>query len=332
MLRRRGASSSNFRRATRVLWPADRAIAANGVDTAEGQQQLTPPRGSLLEFLRATDEEIWTDGAKLLAPELLNRTDLNPRVGLAPIEAPQSGEVLLNSLVLDASGVGKPAWVDMAEVQARLRSLAEVARGLATAHKEASAVAKRAGTARAEALQSLEHLQQQESLAKTVKDNAQLALTRWEGHAQQQRDDCARRARIDLDKLQEKLAGLGAEERALAQEGGRIVELLKADFAGQLQRLASDSKAARDALQAQRANAEIQRDEQIARIEADVALEAQGRGVDPARMQKLRDQINAAGARLDAIGSRQTIRPDTEWRNRPLISTTSPVRKAAIAR
>lgn len=281
----------------------DRAIAANGVETAEVQQQLTPPRGSLLEFLRTTDEELWADGAKLLAPELLNRTDLNPRIGLAPIEPPQSGEVLLNSLVLDASGLGKPAWVDMAEVQARLRNLAEAARGLATAHKEASAVAKRAGTARAEAQQSLEHLQQQESLAKTATGNAQTALTRWEGHAQQQRDDCARRARIDLGKLQEKLADLGAEERALAQEAGRIVELLKADFTSQLQRLAADSKTARDALQAQRANAEIQRDEQITRIEADVALEAQGRGVDPVRMQKLRDRIKAAGERLDAIGN-----------------------------
>lgn len=281
----------------------DRAIAANGVETAHAQQQLTPPRGSLLEFLRSTDEEIWADSAKLLAPELLSRTDLNPRIGLTPSEAAQPGEVLVNALVLDSAGVEKPAWVDMADVQARLQRLGEAARGLAGAHREASAAAKRAAALRAEAEQSLERLQQAESLAKTARDNARHTHDRWEGHARQQRDDCARRARSDLEKIAEKLAGLASEERALAHEAGRAAELLKADFAGQLQRLAAESKAARQALQAQRANAETQRDEQLERIKADVAREAEGRGVDPKRMQTLRDRIKVAGERLDAIGN-----------------------------
>lgn len=230
--RRVGRATPAFHDAERKHHAARAAVTTAREREADAQRSLAPAPGSLQGVLRQHSDTSWKhDLARVLNPELLHRTDLDPS---ALPEALRGGFYgwQLNTTLIDP-----PAWTD----DDRLRQALEDARAVVhDAEAKESAAAADLETASAEhtaAQANLDRVQAEELVHNEQERTLRLAV-----EADEARVEEARKAAREA---------AGAEVRAVEGEIGQLneqVRRLKADLAAETKRIEEQfAKLAKDA-------------------------------------------------------------------------------------
>ncbi|VTU45491.1 ATPase involved in DNA repair (plasmid) [Variovorax sp. SRS16] len=289
-----------------------RSAEAEGVRLAETlaatERQASPVPGSLLEFLRKSDPAVWAGTAKIIAPELLDRTDLKPRLLEDLADQPgDQGVVAAGAIAIATGEVATPAWVDTAEIQAKLQALraAIVANSeiLAKARTEAARETK----VRVVADTTVSQRQGDEALALAAHETAAANLRRAKNFAEAERGRVGSEAAATKRTVEERIRSLGNEDFMIrnAEEARR--EAVRREFQTQQRRVEEDLKSARKRLNQEKLGAGETRTRERARVADDVKRELEGLGVDPICRKALKDEIASLHERLTRIEANKHV-------------------------
>jgi len=286
---------------TRLAQAQSAAAAARAtIDAIEAQ--MTPPKGSLLEYLRSQPAETWAAASRVLDLNVTLRTDLAPDMfdvgqGLVTAES----NLMVGSLQLDVRQVPVPGWVDMQELRTRL---AKAQSELGTVNKQESDAKSESGRLLGAFEQAIENA----SRAAAHSELAREAVVRAESDLRSAKsaagDQVAERVKVLrglIEAAQAALTALDDEENALRQQAQQAIASIRAGFENMRLAATADLAAATQRLN-QEADAVAQRRKNaLAEAEAERDTELAAAGVDPARVQKLTEELSALAKSLDGI-------------------------------
>ena len=108
--------------------------------------QVTPEPGSLLAFIRASDDPVWPHASKLIAEGVIHRTDLSPvKLDIPAAPSGEEGAVVVGNATVSTQELPLPEWFSMDSVRHQL----ETAKGqLANINASVDRAADHAETAR----------------------------------------------------------------------------------------------------------------------------------------------------------------------------------------
>lgn len=274
------------------------------------QEQLSPPAGSLLAFLRSTDAALWSDSAKVIDTALLSRTDLNP--ALVDGSAPSPGELTLGSVTLHVERVDVPSWVDMTDVRQQISALKREADVVSKALQDARSSAQRLSKEMSLANVKVGEAKAGESLAKAALENARLTQIRWTNVMEQEKLACTQQTESEQRKNVTSVQKLDAEANLLLNGLKAAKQHIRDDFRAQRRAVVEETSAAEARLDQEKATAYVQRDRHLSQIDEDMARDLAGLGVDPIRVADLARGIEDFTQRLENIArNRHEV---TEWR------------------
>lgn len=284
------------------------AAEAEGAQLADAfvvaERQATPPAGSLLEFLRKTEPTLWAGAAKVLSPQLLERTDLRPRI---LEDGGDETTVAAGAIGLNVTAIETPAWVDAAETQAKLKSLREAGAANAERLAQARQDAVRANKAFASAETVVSQRLSDEALAVAAQETAVANLRRAKGYAQNQREAAKVDAQSRKKIVEDKLRSLSTEDILVRSAEELRREKVRAEFRQQREAIDKDLAAARERLARERTEAAEAQSREHAQVADEVKRELEGRGVDPLRRKALKDEIARLHSRLTSIATHRHV-------------------------
>ena len=266
--------------------------------------KLDPHPGSLLAFFRGVDPQLWSDAAKVIDPALLSRQDLAPHiVGNDFGDAPRAEHADVGGISLRVSELDVPSWVDMKDLREQIAK-AQAGRVEATRlQTEAQDNAKKAAKALVAAKSRREQAEATLALADTAMGNAETNVTRAENVVHQEELACKTRAEKQLASVRRQLDDLAEERRKLDVEATSRLNSLRAEFTAQKDRLRDEYNDAILRLDGEQRRAEQRRTDQQKVLEADIARELAGLGIDPQRVVGLESEIYDLGGLLNSIAS-----------------------------
>lgn len=293
------------------------AVQATDRLTSHGQQiqsidaevenlstKLDPPTGSLLAFLRTVDPQLWSDTAKVIDPTLLGRQDLAPHIFVndsgdtSHIEHADVGGISLRVSQLEV-----PSWVDMKDLREQFaKAQAERVERLRL-QAEAQDLAKRAAKALGASKSGREQAEATLALADTAMGIAESNVTRFENVVIQEELACKADAENQLLRVRKRMGDLAEERRKLEGEVASRLKILRDEFTARGNRLRDEYNGAISRLDGEQRLAEKRRTDQRTALEADVARELEGLGVDPKRVDRLEREIVALGGLLNSIAA-----------------------------
>lgn len=276
--------------------------------------KLTPQPGSLLAFIRESDDPVWTHASKLIAEDLIHRTDLSPvLLDSQEQSALEDGIVVIGNTTLHTAELAAPAWFSMEDVRQQLEDAkaraAQLNELLGTAQTEAERAKERlvqAGIAheRAKALLSLAISAHKTAQADKARADARVADERQAAAAQAK--EALARLKADVDALK------GEEERIRSGHAGERQAILDA-FARQTLALEAETKRQTSALAVELQEVQARKTTALANARADYERKLAGKGLDPERVKAVEGEMDALGAQLTAIS---TWRHEVEaWRS-----------------
>lgn len=268
------------------------------------QDRLKPPAGSLQELLNAQEPSLWEPAARVIAPDLLKRTDLAPTIhdeARALSQALPLGTVQVGPLVLDVTRLATPDWVDMKDVREQLQRAEDARSILATSLKNAKKEADQLARAASAAQTQCDSRQAEEGLARAAAATTRERLIAAASAVAAEKRDRRAAAEAEARAVDESIHGLEREEAELRAGLAASRTSLRVGFEAQRRNLLSQRDAAEARLLAEQQQAKARYDEQLQAIEADVAAELKGLGIDPERMVRLDREIAELGARLESI-------------------------------
>lgn len=279
--------------------------------------QLSPPAGSLLEFLRGTDAKLWSDSAKVIEPGLLGRTDLNPTLIEDRNELfgrdQLTEHVTLGAVNLSLQNVAPPQWVDMKDLRDQIDQKRRDEQTLVAELGECRDAAKRLAKELKQADGKLGEARAAQSLASTALANARSKQQRYSQVVEQEARDSASRYRTESNEQTSQLQRLQDEEQEIVRSRTSETERIRADFGEQQQSLEAEEAAAERRLDAEALEASARRDKSMQQVDADISSELAGMGIDPRRMLQLKKEAHGIAERLVAI-SRSRHEVDA-WRD-----------------
>lgn len=288
------------------------------------QRQLTPEQGSLRHFLRANYQDWEQTLGKVIAPELLERSDLQPRLSEALSQDTGSeAERSLYGLLLELNQLDLP---DYAQDEAAIRDRIQQA--------EQQLANAKAGQADAE------------KMLKTCHENfetakAALEQVQWQQQEHEQNIDYVRDARDRLREQQK--AALSARKQQLSDQWNEKKQQLEQISSRQqldLQAMKDDHQNQRLELKADWQGALQQLDDQIEQLDQQLAErreenrkqlkelqkafeeELSAKGIDPKRLselkqrqEQLKQQIRQVEERQDSLRQWQDFM-QVDWQQR----------------
>lgn len=310
------AATAKTREAFRVLEQA-RKSADDALATVDGLErsqdaalklidainaEMRPEPGSLLEFIRADGEAIWTEASKLLNPELLHRTDLSPQLLADAVEdlAP-AGSVIIGNTSVQLGQVEPPSWYSMDEVRARLEQAKSRAATITQRMQEESAEAKLRSELLSKAATAHGQAQALEALAVQAVKSARAERDRLAGILAAEKSAAKEVGAAELVKIKALATDVEDEtsrirkaftdeEKAIRDDCSRAVGQLEADTATALQNIT-----------AEQSELGIRTAATLARLRKDYDLSLQGMGLDPTRIAAVQEAVNALSRELDLI-------------------------------
>lgn len=299
---RRASSEAAAQSVTSLArWEQHRAeVGAAEEALQEIHRQMTPARGTLLEFLRSSHESSWHPAAKAIDQALLHRTDLDPTPVL-DLDPNDTHVVRVGPFTLDTTAVAMPVWVDMVDMQRQL----EAAQGALKAAQEREQESKRV-TAQMQqvAAERADLLTQAAAHAEMTRSACADAQSHLVGLRQQAKAERATRAQ-ELETLIATQRGvLDAIDRESAQLNAQLDAArarLRADYDVQRRQVASEEGAAVQRLATETTSALQRRDMLIEQADVQQRRELTGAGVDPDHVARLKSTIEKIAERLAAI-------------------------------
>lgn len=264
---------------------------------------LAPPSGTLLSALRAAPDTDWKNTlARVMAPELLQRTDLSPRQ-LAADEASHG----LYGWLLDTQALAAPDWVDDDALRQQVSDCAEALTVAEHAVNDASQQLSDASATLAAAEQQKNMAASELAVQSNKLPAAQTAQQLASERLRQQRQSAAEQAQAEVHRVTDALAQQSSSLRALDT------------------RLQTQREALQQRFSADKAAAQVRCAQALAQLELDIAqqnaqtasqisgLQAQrdehlsSAGVDLKRLKELGQQINTANEQINQRESKKSV-------------------------
>lgn len=265
--------------------------------------KLDPAPGSLLAFFRSIDPPLWSDAAKVIDPTLLDRKDLAPHIANDYGDAHQAEHADVGGISLRVSGLEAPSWVDMKDLRAQIAKIQAERAEAARLQTEAQDNAKKVGKALSTAKSLREQAEATLALADAAMANAENNETRAESVVHQEELACKADAQRQLADVRQQLVDLADERRKLDEEAAGHLSSLRSEFTAQKDRLRDEYNKALSRLDREQLGAEQRKTDQQAALEADIARELAGLGIDPQRVAALEGEIDQLNGLLNSIAS-----------------------------
>ena len=264
---------------------------------------LAPPSGTLLSALRAAPDTDWKNTlARVIAPELLQRTDLSPR----QVAIDETGHGLYGWQI-DTQALACPDWTDDNALRQQVSDCSEALTVAEHAVNDAiqqfsDASAAQTGVEQQKTLAASELAVQSNKLS-AAQNAQQLASERL----RQQRQSAAEQAQADVQRATEALAQQSHSLRALDTRLQTQREALQ-------QRFSADQAAAQGRCAQALAQLEVdiqqqneQTASQITGLQAQRDEHLSSAGVDLQRLKELGQQINAANEQINLRESKKSV-------------------------
>lgn len=284
-------------------------LAEKREEVAAADARLSPPPGSLLEFLRGTDPEAWLASSRVLDPAALLRTDLDPHLYQTGDDA-GAGDMggmtaFVGPLALQVGGIEQPAWVDMRDLRdARARLVAEVESleaELATATSEATSAASELSRTQ----QELAKAGATSSLLNSALAAAKLALATCITRLGDERAASVAHSQKELQEVEARLEALQTEKNGIKAELVQAGEKIREDFKSQRTAALEKATARAAGFGAERAAANRWAETKLAEVAKAMAEELAGKGIDPQRITNLREEVGILTERLQLISNKR---------------------------
>lgn len=268
------------------------------------QDQLTPAEGTLLAFLRTQDESVWSEAARVIEPELLKRSDLDPGIEVL-VSTPSHGRVTVGPISINVLPVKVPGWVNEPELKQELarqeEALVQLRASLVQAQEAVAAKAKGVESARNNAAVAGANL----GIAKTALEAARAQRNSLREKASTERNDAAGLAREQLAELTESIREVAERIKALKDDLISRGSKLDEEFSIRRGAINQELRTALAKLSEEEAQLQSQAETDRKQVETDLKRELDGHGIDAAavaRLEKERDDINI---QLERISSGQ---------------------------
>lgn len=262
---------------------------------------MTPPQGSLLEFIRASDPGLWEQAAKVISPELLKRTDMDPVLEDESDPGAFSGCVVIGPVSLQVQGAPQPSWLDMRalseEIERVERQELQLAQELADAQSHAKTVGRQYQSDEENQAAALAKA----SLAQSSWETANHSVEQLAARIHQEEADAVETARTELRTLQLRAAALKNEEQAIRSVMAADRKAIEEDFIKQRQSLEAQDQEAKKRFAQEKEGTAERKAAAIARLEEYHKRELAGLGLDPVSEAKLRHEITVLAAQLQSI-------------------------------
>lgn len=278
--------------ATMAAYQAQEAVAAKCSQTISALEAeigallatAAPEEGSLLRFLREHRPGWTRDIARVIAPGLLQRTDLAPSVSDA--------ESSIFGITMDLSRIESPLFADEAAIERAISAKQERLRSLQGEYKSASDELMSRESARSRASEQRSILdtaaQTAKSAWKGLKSDLELAQRRVQESKERARKDAKRQSAAMETKISSAKGALQAIQHEL------VLALREENKAGATK--ASALVAAReveiDAVRRRFATAEREKDVQLSAIDNERLNALAAKGIDVTAVSELDRQIN----------------------------------------
>lgn len=277
---------------------ADTEARSSHLRALEGQ--LTPKPGSLREYLHKENPPDLRTVAKVIAPELLDRSDLRPAHD-PDAGHTDAGVAQIGALVLQVGMVDAPAWLDEAE----LRGQIEVA---SSAVKEAQAEeARREGEVR-RATDAAREAAAREAAAQASYNAHTAEVQRLEALEQEHLNLAEEEAQARKQEIADELAAVRAsigrievEQEELQQQIVSQKRALEADFDARREEAREDSAKQEARLDTEERDACARNTESLSALASEKSRELTAAGVDAELLASLGQQIEQLDERLRGI-------------------------------
>lgn len=288
-------------RALEGLEASQKLLLAN-IDALNAQ--LTPEPGSLLAFIRESDDPVWPHASKLIAEGVIHRTDLSPvMLDIPAAQRGEEGAVVVGNATVSTQELPLPEWFLMDSVNQQL----EAAKGqLVDINESMNKAADHAEKARLKLKQAgIDHDKAKAhfGLAKSAFDAAVTEKGRLDSLVNTERRAAEAQARKDLDGLKAALTALGNEEHAIREGVKKKREAIHAGYKLKVEALEAESKSEINKLdaEAQRVEATLQTD--LTNARQDYERKLAGMGLDTVRINAVEEELKGLRAQLEAIAN-----------------------------
>ena len=268
--------------------------------------QLTPEPGSLLAFIRESDDPQWVHASKLIHESLIHRTDLEP--GLLDAtdsagDAGADGRVVIGPASLQARELDTPAWFSMQDVRLQLEEAQARAVEINDQLAKARSHAERAGERLRQAVTDHERAKALLVLAGAAHKATRVDMERVDRQVKDEQGAAAGKAREALAQLMASVAALGKEDTALQEAFAKEGDAIHSEF--QTQRAALDSEAQRQTkgLEGELEAVEKRAAAEMAQQQEDYDCRLKGEGLDPDRIKKAEGELDSLGKQLASIAA-----------------------------
>ena len=266
--------------------------------------QVTPEPGSLLAFIRASDDPVWPHACKLIAEAVIHRTDLSPvMLDIPAAQRGEEGAVVVGNATVSTQELPLPEWFSMDSVRHQL----ETAKGqLANINASVDRAADHAETARLKLKQAgTDHDKAKAhfGLAKSAFDAAVTDKRRLDSLVKTERSAAETKARKDLDGLRTTLNVLDNEERAIREGVKNKREAINAGYKRKAEVLEAESNSEINKLDAESQGVEATLQTNLTNARQDYERKLAGMGLDTVRINAVEKELKGLRDQLDAIAN-----------------------------
>lgn len=264
---------------------------------AAAEEELKPPSGSLLEFMRRQEPEMLTLVAKSIDPALLMRTDLSPE--LSGIES--SPRLPVGPFSFDLAPVQKPGWVSMSSLRETIDALKTEMAAASDSVKTSETAAADVATELRNTIKAAAQQEASESVLTEANNKALATQKQLEIRIDKEKQESLEQHKEEEKELLSRVLELDAESAALKALDEKARSNIEKDFARQRQEHADRWKQTEDRAKREQEEIEARLRGQLESLERDLARELEGLGIDPARIPALNTQIRDLGLLLNNI-------------------------------
>lgn len=271
------------------------------------QSQLKPPAGSLHAALLASPDEDWKRTlAKVIAPQLLLRADLQPHK--------VTDEALLYGWGLNLESIERPEWVEQEDVRQRLAAAERELQAAANGLDGARSTFRDAEGSRQQAQDALSIAQAQENVEQAISDEIAQQLKSVEEAAatslERIKKEAWAQAEIANRNLEEaKQANENAKKRTRDERNA-----LRLEFSDQKQQARQRGQRQRQELHERIGTFKQQQQEQAAVIRKARDDELNAKGVDTKKLTESKNELQSIADQIRLIEDHAAlVREWQEW-------------------
>ena len=260
------------------------------------QSWTVPESGTLLSALRGHPDEGWKrDLARVLNPDLLSRSDLNPHA------LPEGVEESAYGWMLDLAAIETPQWADeyaLREALTRAKDVLDAARRTESEYDEKllelSKILERAREALLEADSAV-------SVAGGRRTSLVEALREAEDALEHAKIGVKARVQAEHGQIKVQVNELGHQLAALKSDRERLAKAIRAEHGAQRERAGQRRNAAIESIDQAIGAIEAQKGEQLQALEDQLHAQLSEKGVDIKALGGLQERIRSIDKQIAAL-------------------------------